>query len=58
MPVCRAVGQAHTQFLFRPLDKIKTRRRQKEPELIYELIGARERYTPALTRVPAGKRRR
>jgi len=50
MSMFRVVGQAHTQFLFRPLDKIKTRRRQKEPELIYELIGARERYAPALTR--------
>ena len=33
--------QAHTQFMFRPLDKIKSKRRQKEPEPIYELIVAR-----------------
>ena len=39
--------QSHTQFLFRPLDKIKSKRRQREPEVVYELIGARERYEPA-----------
>ena len=40
--------QAHTQFMFRPLDKIKSKRRQKEPEPIYELIGARERCVKTL----------
>jgi hypothetical protein len=42
-----ADAQANTQFLFRPLDKVKSRRRQREPEVVYELIGARERYGEA-----------
>ena len=41
---CSAYSQAQSKFLFRPLDKLHSKRRQREPEVVYELIGARERY--------------